>query len=115
MGLPFLAVGVWFGLFRRRIVYHRGWLCLCAFLRFPIPNLFPLCSPLSLFALPLFLGGSDKSVATTLVYDSEVAKGLVTEPWAPQSRFRGNQAKQHLLPLNARADRLAERGRSGAP
>ena len=31
--------------------------------------------------------GDDKSVAVTLVYDS-VAKGLVTEPWAPQSHLR---------------------------
>ena len=88
--------------------------------------------------------GDDKSVSGTLVYDSEVAKGLVTEPWAPQShlklvsllrdlyveacdsrlitwvhvrtlRSHGREtdpAKQHLLPLNERADRLAERGRS---
>ena len=26
--------------------------------------------------------GDDKTVSVTLVYDSEVAKGLVTEPWA---------------------------------
>ena len=32
--------------------------------------------------------GDDKSVSVTLVYDSEVAKGLVTEPWAPQSHLR---------------------------
>ena len=73
-----------------------------------------------------------------------MAKGLVTEPWAPQShlklvsllrdlyveacdsrvvswvhvRSHGREtdpAKQHLLPLNERADRLAERGRSGEP
>ena len=30
----------------------------------------------------------DKSVSVTLVYDSEVARGLVTEPWAPQSHLR---------------------------
>ena len=88
--------------------------------------------------------GNDKSVSVTLVYDSEVAKGLVTEPWAPQSHLRlvsllrdlyveacdsrlvtwihvrrhgreTDPAKQHLLPLNERADRLAERGRSGEP
>ena len=88
--------------------------------------------------------GDDKSVSVTFVYDSEVAKGLVTEPWAPQShlklvsllrdlyveacdsrlvtwihvRSHGREtdpAKQHLLPLNERADRLAERGRSGDP
>ena len=87
---------------------------------------------------------TDKSVSVTLVYDSEVAKGLVTEPWAPQSHLRlvsllrdlyveacdsrlvtwvhvrshgreTDPAKQHLLPLNERADRLAERGRSGEP
>ena len=68
----------------------------------------------------------------------------MTEPWAPQShprlvsllrdlyveacdsrvvswvhvRSHGREtdpAKQHLLPLNERADRLAERGRSGEP
>ena len=88
--------------------------------------------------------GDDKTVSVTLIYDSEVAKGLVTEPWAPQShlklvsllrdlyveacdsravswvhvRSHGREtdpAKQHLLPLNERADRLAERGRSGEP
>ena len=32
--------------------------------------------------------GDDKSVAVTVVYDSEVAKGLVTEPWAPQSHLK---------------------------
>ena len=82
--------------------------------------------------------GDDKTVSVTLIYDSEVAKGLVTEPWAPQShlklvallrdlyveacdsrvvswvhvRSHGREtdpAKQHLLPLNERADRLAER------
>ena len=87
--------------------------------------------------------GDYKFVAVTVVYDS-VAKGLVTEPWAPQShlkrvsllrdlyveacdsrvvswvhvRSHGREtdpAKQHLLPLNERADRLAERGRSGEP
>ena len=76
------------------------------------------------------------------MYDSEVAKGLTTEPWAPQShlklvallrdlyfeacdsrvvswvhvRSHGREkdpAKQHLLPLNERADQLAEKGRSG--
>ena len=88
--------------------------------------------------------GDEKSLSVTLIYDSEVAKGLVTEPWAPQShlklvsllrdlyveacdsrlvswvhvRSHGREtdpAKQHLLPLNERADRLAERGRSGEP
>ena len=88
--------------------------------------------------------GDDKKVPVTLVYNSEVAKGLVTEPWAPQSHLRliallrdlyveasdsrtiswvhvrshgreTDPAKQHLLPLNERADRLAERGRSGEP
>ena len=83
--------------------------------------------------------GDDKSVSVTFVYDSEVAKGLVTEPWAPQSHLRlvsllrdldsrlvnwvhvrshgreTDPAKQHLLPLMKRADRLAERGRSGEP
>ena len=88
--------------------------------------------------------GDDKSVSVALVYDSEVAKGLVTEPWAPQSHLRlvsllrdlyveacdsrlvtwvrvgshgreTDPAKQHHLPLNERADRLAERGRSGEP
>ena len=88
--------------------------------------------------------GDDKSVVVTFVYDSEVAKGLVTEPWAPQShlklvpllrdlyfeacdsrvvswvhvRSHGSETdpdKQHLLPLNERADCLAERGRSGEP
>ena len=88
--------------------------------------------------------GDDKSVSVTLVYDSEVAKGLVTEPWAPQSHLRlvsllrdldvetcdsrlvtcihvrshgreTDPAKQHLLPPSERADRLAERGRSGEP
>ena len=73
--------------------------------------------------------GDDKSVSVTLVYDSDVAKGLVTELWAPQSHFklvsrlRGlyveacdstliacvhvrshgmetEPAKQHFLPLN---------------
>ena len=68
----------------------------------------------------------------------------MTEPWAPQSHLRQvallrdlyveasdsrtiswvhvrshgretDPAKQHLLPLNERADRLAERGRSGEP
>ena len=32
--------------------------------------------------------GDDKTVSVTLIYDSEVAKGLVTEPWAPQSHLR---------------------------
>ena len=32
--------------------------------------------------------GDDKSVSVTLIYDSEVAKDLVTEPWAPQSHLR---------------------------
>ena len=32
--------------------------------------------------------GDDKSVSVTLIYDSEVAKGLVTEPWAPQSHLK---------------------------
>ena len=33
--------------------------------------------------------GDNKSVSvTTFVYDSEVAKGLLTEPWAPQSHLR---------------------------
>ena len=88
--------------------------------------------------------GDDRSVPVTLVYDSEVAKGLTTEPWAPQShlklvallrdlyveacdsrdlswvhvRSHGREkdpAKQHLLPLNERADQLAEKGRSGDP
>ena len=66
----------------------------------------------------------------------------MTEPWAPQSHLRlvallrdlyveacdsgriswvhvhgreTDPAKQHLLPLNKRADRMAERGRSGEP
>ena len=84
------------------------------------------------------------AVSVTLVYGSEVAKGLVTEPWAPQSHLRlvslrrdlyfdacasrlitwvhvrihgreTHPAKPHLLPLNEGADRLAERGRSGDP
>ena len=88
--------------------------------------------------------GDDRSVPVTLVYDSEVATGLTTEPWAPQShlkliallrdlyveacdsrvvswvhvRSHGREkdpAKQHLLPLNERADQLAEKGRSGEP
>ena len=88
--------------------------------------------------------GDDKSASVTLVYDSEVAKGPFTEPWEPQShlklvsllrdqyveacdsrlvtwvlvRSHGREtdpAIQHLLPLNERADRLAERGRSGEP
>ena len=79
--------------------------------------------------------GDDKSVPVTLVYDSEVARGLTTEPWAPHShvglvallrdlffeacdsrsvtwvhvRSHGREtdpAKQRLLPLNDRADRL---------
>ena len=29
--------------------------------------------------------GDNKSVPVTLVYDSEVAKGLTTEPWAPMA------------------------------
>ena len=70
-------------------------------------------------------------VPVTLVYDSEVAKGLVTEPWAPHSHLRlvallrdlfwelvdhrtvtwihvrshgreHDPNKQHLLPLNER-------------
>ena len=86
----------------------------------------------------------DKAGSVTLVYNSEVAKGLVTEPWAPQSHLRlvsllrdlyveacdsrlitwahvrshggeTDPAKQRLLPLYERADRLAERGRSGEP
>ena len=32
--------------------------------------------------------GDDKNVSVTLIYDSEVAKGLVTEPWAPQSHLK---------------------------
>ena len=32
--------------------------------------------------------GDDKPVSVGLVYDSEDAKGLVTEPWALQSRPR---------------------------
>ena len=88
--------------------------------------------------------GDNKSVPVILVYDSEVAKGLTTEPWAPiahstlvgllrdlyvetsdsrsltwihvESHGREQDpSKQHLLPLNERADRLAERGRSGDP
>ena len=88
--------------------------------------------------------GDDKTISVTLVYDSEVAKGLVTEPWAPQSHLglvallrdlyveacdsrtiswvhvishgrETDPAKQHLLPLNERPDRLAECGRSGEP
>ena len=88
--------------------------------------------------------GDNKSIPVTLVYDSEVAKGLTTEPWAPMAhstlvgllrdlyveasdsrsitwihvRSHGREqdpSKQHLLPLNERADRLAERGRSGDP
>ena len=31
--------------------------------------------------------GDNKSVPVTLVYDSEVAKGLTTEPWAPMAAF----------------------------
>ena len=83
-------------------------------------------------------------VPVTFVYDSEVAKGLITEPWAPHSHLKlvallrdlfwgmidtrsitwihvrshgreNDPEKQHLLPLNERADRLAERGRSGIP
>ena len=49
-------------------------------------------------------------VPVTLVYDSEVAKGLVTEPWAPHSvRSHGRETDpaKRLLPLNVRADRLA--------
>ena len=82
--------------------------------------------------------GDNKSIPVTLVYDSEVAKGLTTEPWAPMAhstlvgllrdlyveasdsrsitwihvRSHGREqdpSKQHLLPLNERADRLAER------
>ena len=85
--------------------------------------------------------GDNKSVPVTLVYDSEVAKGLTTEPWAPMAqtilvgllrdlyveasdsrsitwihvKSHGREqdpSKQPLLPLNERADRLAERGRS---
>ena len=81
--------------------------------------------------------GDDRSVPVTLVYDSEVAKGLTTEPWAPQSHLKlvallrdlyveacdsrvvswvhvrshdweKDPAKQHLLPLNERADQLQE-------
>ena len=88
--------------------------------------------------------GDNKSLPVTLVFDSEVAKGLTTEPWAPMAhstlvglrrdlyveasdsrsitwthvRSHGREqdpSKQHLLPLNERADRLAERGRSGDP
>ena len=88
--------------------------------------------------------GDNKSIPITLVYDSEVAKGLTTEPWAPMAhstlvgllrdlyvevsdsrsitwihvRSHGREqdpSKQYLLPLNERADRLAERGRSGDP
>ena len=77
----------------------------------------------------------------TVVYDSEVAKGLVTEPWAPQSHLklvlllrdlyikacdsrvvRWVHVRSHgrETDLNERADRLAddrlaERGRSGEP
>ena len=29
--------------------------------------------------------GDNKSIPVTLVYDSEVAKGLTTEPWAPMA------------------------------
>ena len=32
--------------------------------------------------------GDDKSLSVTLAYDSEVAKGLVAEPWVPQSHLR---------------------------
>ena len=75
--------------------------------------------------------GDNKSIPVTLVYDSEVAKGLTTEPWAPMahstlvgllrdlyveasdSRFitwihvrshgrEQDPSKQHLLPLNER-------------
>ena len=87
--------------------------------------------------------GDDKSVSVTLVYDSEVAKGLVTEPWhhnrildwslclgiSTEACDSGllslvhvgshgretDPAKQRLLPLNERADRLVERGRFGEP
>ena len=34
--------------------------------------------------------GDDRSVPVTLVYDSEVARGLTTEPWAPQSHLRAS-------------------------
>ena len=30
----------------------------------------------------------DKSVSVTLIHDSEVAKGLVTEPWALQLHLK---------------------------
>ena len=85
--------------------------------------------------------GELRALAEAFVW---LAKSLVTEPWAPQShlklvsllrdlymeacdcrvvswvhvRSHGREtdpAKQHLLPLNERADRLAERGRSGEP
>ena len=84
----------------------------------------------------------DKSVAVTFVCESEVAKGLVTEFWALQLHLRlvaslrdlyveacdsrlvtwihvrshgreSDPAKQHLLPHNERADRLAEQGCCG--
>ena len=84
--------------------------------------------------------GDNKSVPVTLVYDSEVGKGLTTEPWAPMAHstlvglLRGlyveasdsrsktwihvqshgrelDPSKQRLLPVSERADRLAERGR----
>ena len=83
-------------------------------------------------------------VPVTFVYESEVAKGLVTELWAPHSHLKlvamlrdlfwetidrpsitwvhvrnhsceADPSKQHLLPLNESADRLAERGRLGTP
>ena len=88
--------------------------------------------------------GDNRSVPVTFVYDSEVAKGLITESWAPMNhlalvgllrdlfieasdsrtitwvhvRSHGREhdpAKQFFLPLNERADRLAERGRTGEP
>ena len=88
--------------------------------------------------------GDDGSLPATLVYDSEFAKGITTEPWAPQSHLRlvgllrdvyaelcdrrvvswahvlshgreKDPAKQHLLPWNERADRLAARDCSGEP
>ena len=88
--------------------------------------------------------GDSGRVPVILVYDSEVARGLVTEPWAPHShlqlvallrdlywamvdqrsitwihvRSHGRErdpSKQQFLPLNEQADRLAERGRSGTP
>ena len=87
--------------------------------------------------------GGDRSVSVTLFYDSEVAKGLVTESWAPQShlklvsllrglyveacksrlvtwvhvRSHGEKPipQSNIFSLNERADRLAERGRSGEP